>query len=69
MCPQCDKQRNQHQYQESDEFSGLLKYKAELNKDAIKSRLVFDEDGNPYINGVLIPYVDHVEKSEAFNVK
>lgn len=57
------------EYQESDEFSGLLKYKAELNKDAIKSRLVFDEDGNPYINGVLIPYVDHVEKSEAFNVK
>ena len=57
------------EYQESDEFSGLLKYKAELNTDAIKSRLVFDEDGNPYINGVLIPYVDHVEKSEAFNVK
>ena len=57
------------EYQESDEFSGLLKYKAELNKEVIKSRLVFDEDGNPYINGVLIPYVDHVEKSEAFNVK
>ena len=57
------------EYQESDEFSGLLKYKAELNKEAIKSRLVFDQDGNSYINGVLIPYVDHVEKSEAFNVK
>ena len=57
------------EYQESDEFSGLLTYKAELNKEAIKSRLDFDEDGNPYINGVLIPYVDHVEKSEAFNVK
>lgn len=57
------------EYQESDDFNGLLKYKAELNKDAIKNRLVFDEDGNPYINGVLIPYVDHVEKSEAFNVK
>lgn len=50
-------------------FDGLLRYKAELNKDAIKSKLQFDSNGDAYINGVHIPFIEHVEKSEAFNVK
>ena len=50
-------------------FDGLLRYKAELNKDAIKSKLQFDSNGEAFINGIHIPFVEHVEKSEAFNVK
>ena len=50
-------------------FDGLLRYKAELNKDALKSKLQFDSNGEAFINGIHIPFVEHVEKSEAFNVK
>ena len=50
-------------------FDGLIRYKAELNKDAIKSKLQFDSNGEAFINGIHIPFVEHVEKSEAFNVK
>lgn len=50
-------------------FQNMLKIEYKLNKDEIKSRLVFTNDGKATLDNVELPFVTHTEKREEFNVK
>lgn len=49
-------------------FHGLLKTELKLDKTAIKSNIEL-KDGKPYLCGVELPYVTHVEKTTGVAVK
>lgn len=50
-------------------FQNILKLEYKLNKDEIKSKVQFTEDGKAILEGVELPFITHTEKSEAFNVR
>ena len=50
-------------------FQNILKLEYKLNKDELKSKITFTEDGKAILEGVELPFVTHTEKSEAFNVR
>ena len=50
-------------------FQNVLKLEYKLNKDELKSKIKFTEDGKAIPEGVELPYITHTEKSEEFNVR
>ena len=50
-------------------FQNILKREYKLNKDELKSKIQFTEDGKAMLEGIELPFITHTEKSEAFNVR